>query len=77
MITFIICSLEPAKASAVEKNVRETVGVPCEFVIEDNRIKKMVYALYITIAPGKHVVNISVSCMRMSCSMETVGDSLS
>lgn len=47
MITFIICSLEPAKASAVEKNVRETVGVPCEFVIEDNRIKKKWYMLCI------------------------------
>lgn len=29
--------MNPSKASAVEKNVRETIGVPCEFIIEDNR----------------------------------------
>lgn len=39
MITFIICSLDPVKASAVEQNVRKTIGVPCEFIIEDNREK--------------------------------------
>ncbi|MCM1078854.1 MAG: glycosyltransferase family protein [Bacteroidales bacterium] len=37
MITFIICSIHPDKAAAVEKNVRETIGLPCEFIIEDNR----------------------------------------
>lgn len=79
MITFIICSLDPVKASAVEQNVRKTIGVPCEFIIEDNREKiggVKASALYITIVQEKPVMSISASYMRMWYSMEMTGDSL-
>ncbi len=37
MISIIVCSINPAKAEAFRTNVLETIGLPCEFIIYDNR----------------------------------------
>lgn len=37
MISIIVCSINPARAEAFRTNVLETIGLPCEFIIYDNR----------------------------------------
>lgn len=37
MFSIICCSVRPAEAAALERNVAETIGVPYEFIAFDNR----------------------------------------
>jgi hypothetical protein len=40
MISIIICSINPATLSELEKNIAETIGVPYEIIATDNRTSK-------------------------------------
>lgn len=37
MISIIVCSISPARLERFRENVLATIGVPCEFIIHDNR----------------------------------------
>ncbi len=37
MITFICCSIRPEMVQTLEQNIKETIGVPFEFIAFDNR----------------------------------------
>ena len=37
MISIIVCSISPARLAQFRENVLATIGVPCEFVVHDNR----------------------------------------
>ncbi|MCH5307592.1 MAG: hypothetical protein J1E37_05875 [Prevotella sp.] len=37
MISFIVCSINPDRTNALQKNIAKTVGVDYEFIVEDNR----------------------------------------
>ncbi len=37
MLSILVCSVHPERLRKFQENVRETVGVPCEFIVHDNR----------------------------------------
>ncbi len=37
MISIVVCSIHPEKLKNFQENVLETIGVPCEFIVHDNR----------------------------------------
>lgn len=39
MYSIICCSVKPEAAEALRRNVAETIGVPFEFIVFDNREK--------------------------------------
>lgn len=40
MLSIIVCSVKPERLSLFERNVKETVGVPYEIILYDNRVHK-------------------------------------
>lgn len=37
MFSFIVCSISPPRAEALRRNLKQTVGVPFELIVKDNR----------------------------------------
>lgn len=47
MISVIVCSIDPAKAAKLRENIAQTIGVPFEFRVFDNReARKGICAVY-------------------------------
>jgi len=47
MISVVVCSINPSLALQLEKNIQQTIGVPFEMIVIDNReLKKGINAVY-------------------------------
>lgn len=73
MISIIVCSISPARLERFRENVLATIGVPCEFVVHDNRATGYSITHVYNLCAEKARGNICVLPMRIYVSEPGIG----